>query len=218
MQLERVTAAASMAELTRAVNVWALRSGIGTKRFKAKAGGAAWIVGGEVCIMATRATKATAEIEAVIAPGSVAGDGTRPDGARIWLELRKHLEGLGMLAARSDGGMGFLLRADYAYAKSESDETSAGPAEPLDATVRRFYGRLTKADQGKQPTEPSERYRQIVSEAQLCKEQHPEWTYDTVAQYVAQALSDTGITGETVRNAYRATGTTWRRGERIATK
>lgn len=47
------------------------------------------------------------------------------------------------------------------------------------------------------------------------KDAHPEWGYDTVALRAAEEMKDNGITGSTVRNAYKAMGWKWGRSDRI---
>lgn len=91
------------------------------------------------------------------------------------------------------------------------------------ATARLFFPPRPDSG-GSKKRGPTDRIRTIAKIARKWKEKHPEWGYNTVANQVAEELGDKSgkITGETIRNAYRAMrqafpeeGWEWERADRI---
>ncbi len=94
--------------------------------------------------------------------------------------------------------------------------------EPLPILMRRWIrasahrsGLLASSDPGPSnrpgPTEKT-RIRALVFK-QL-KESHPSWGIERVAMEASKELGEV-VTAETVRNAYRAMGWRWQRGDRV---
>lgn len=61
---------------------------------------------------------------------------------------------------------------------------------------------------------PTEKIRVRAAVFRRLKDAHPAWSMDRVAMEASRELGEI-VTGETVRNAYRAMGWKWCRGDRV---
>jgi hypothetical protein len=77
----------------------------------------------------------------------------------------------------------------------------------------RYRIQQSQTGKGREPTHKTRMRAAVFKEL---KDKHPEWSYATVAQKAIEQEPWLGdISGETVRNAYRAMGWEWERADRI---